>query len=237
MHQSPYHYQGMTLGRAALVAGLTYLVLSCSPYAEYQYGKLVVSGHVDQTMRNITSHGGQFGAVICCYLLNFVGDLIMAWSLFVLLAPVNQALARLMAWLQLMYAAVGFAAVLHLVVVFNLLHTPAYRVAFGATQLPAQVQLLLSSFRSDYSVSLLLFGLHLVLLGWLVYHAGYIPKLIGPLLVVNGLGWVINGIQPYLFPQVPLDYLPVTFFGELVFMFWLLLRGWKIREPIPASAA
>ena len=51
------------------------------------------------------------------------------------------------------------------------------------------------------------------------------------LLVINGLGYVVNGVGVYVLPGVSLAYLPVTFFGELVFMVWLLIRGWKLAEP------
>jgi hypothetical protein len=80
-------------------------------------------------------------------------------------------------------------------------------------------------------MSLVIFGIHLVLLGVLIFRSGYIPRFIGILLVINGLGWMIDRLRLYLFPNAPLGFLFITFFGELVFMFWLLIRGWKIREP------
>jgi hypothetical protein len=50
-------------------------------------------------------------------------------------------------------------------------------------------------------------------------------------LVINGFGWMIDRLRLYLFPDAPLGFLFITFFGEMVFMFWLLIRGWKIKEP------
>jgi hypothetical protein len=76
-----------------------------------------------------------------------------------------------------------------------------------------------------------IFGIHLVLIGVLIYRSRYIPRLIGILLVINGLGWMIDRLRLYLFPDAPLGFLFITFFGELVFMLWLLIRGWKIQEP------
>jgi hypothetical protein len=57
-------------------------------------------------------------------------------------------------------------------------------------------------------------------------------QIIGVLLAINGLGWMIDSLRPYLFPTTHLGFVFITFFGELVFMFWLLIRGWKIQEPI-----
>jgi hypothetical protein len=42
---------------------------------------------------------------------------------------------------------------------------------------------------------------------------------------------MVNSLGPYLYPHANLDPLFVTFFGEVVFMLWLLIMGWRIREP------
>src|ERR1035438_5246021 len=75
---------------------------------------------------------------------------------------------------------------LNLVTVYRLLTTPEYLGSFGSGPLHAQANLLLHSFRYDWSISLVIFGIHLVLLGCLIYHSGYIPKIIGFLLILNG---------------------------------------------------
>jgi len=49
--------------------------------------------------------------------------------------------------------------------------------------------------------------------------------------VIDGLEWVIDGLHPYLYPNAHLGFLFITFFGELVFLLWLLIRGWKIKDP------
>jgi hypothetical protein len=134
-----------------------------------------------------------------------------------------------------MYTAIAFFAALNLVHVYRLLVSPDYLTVFGAGPLHAQVQFLLRSFRYDWSIALVIFGIHLILLGCLIYCSGYIPKSLGILLVIDGLGWMIDSLQPYLFPNASLGFLFITFFGELLFMLWLLSRGWKIREPTAQS--
>jgi len=97
---------GITLRQAALVAGFTYL-LNPVTYAEYVYPKLVIPGNIAQTAQNISAHGGLFLAAIFCYLISFIGDVVLAWALYVLLAQVNRSLSLLAAWFQLVYAAVA----------------------------------------------------------------------------------------------------------------------------------
>jgi hypothetical protein len=45
------------------------------------------------------------------------------------------------------------------------------------------------------------------------------------------LGWEIDSLSPYLYPTTHLRFLFITFLGELVFVLWLLIRGWKIQDP------
>lgn len=227
--------RGITLRQAALIAGLAYLLDPVS-YAEFTlYPKLVIPGHIDQTVANITTHGGAFVAMMLCYFLNFIEDIVVAWALYVLLAPVNRAISLLAAWLRMIYAALALVATLNLVTVYRMLTTPEYSTVFGANALHAQVDLLLHSFRYGYAFVLIIFGLHLCLLGYLVFRSGYtgwISKAVGVLLVVPGIGWIVYELGPYLYPNANLDWLFYTFFGELVFMLWLLIGGWRIKEPV-----
>ena len=96
-------------------------------------------------------------------------------------------------------------ACLHLVTVYRLVTTPDYLALFGSGPLQAHVQLLLRSFRYG-SVSLVIFGIHLALLGCLIYRSGYIPRIIGVLLFYDGLGWVVASLQPYFYPNTPLGF-------------------------------
>jgi hypothetical protein len=224
----------LTLRQAALIAGFAYL-LNPVTYAEYVYPKLVITGNAEQTVQNISTHGGLFLAALFCYLVSFIGDVVIAWALYVLLAPVNRSLSLLTAWFQLVYAAVALGGLLNMVSVFRLLNTPEYLTLFGSSQLRGQVYFLVNSFQYDWAISMLLFGIHLVLLGYLIYRSGYIPRILGILLAVDGFGWVINCLRPYLFPNAHLGYLFIAFLGELFFMLWLLIRGWKIREPTADS--
>ena len=223
----------MTLRQAALTAGFAYLFNPVS-YAEASlYPKLVIAGDIEQTTRNISAHGHLFLAAILCYLINFIGDIVVAWALYVLLAPVHRSISLLAAWFQLVYAGIGLVGVSKLVAAYNLLNMPDYLAAFGAGPLHAQVMLLLHSFRYDWALGLVLFGIHLILVGWLIFRSGYVPKILGILLVINGVGWVIDSVGPYFFPNANFGFTFATFFGEVFFMLWLLIRGWKIKDPEP----
>ena len=223
--------EGLTLRQAALVAGFAYL-LSPVTTAEFSiYPKLIIPGNIEQTFQNIAVHRVLFATAILCYVITFIEDVVIAWALYILLVPVHRSLSLLTAWFRLLYTAIAIFAVLNLVTVYRLVNTPDYLTFFEPVALRAQVKLLLNSFRYDWSISLAIFGIHLVLLGYLIYRSTYIPRILGIVLIIDGLGWVIDSLQPYFYPNAHLGFLFVTFLGELWFMLWLLIRGWKIQEP------
>jgi len=228
-------HDGISLRQAALIAGLGLLVMTiAAPFAEFfVYSKLVVAGDIETTVQNIRSRSGFYLAGIFAYLIVFIMDVVVAWALYVLLIPVNRSLALLTAWFRLVYTVAAFFAMLKLVTVYRLLNTPDFAALFGPEQLLAQVKLQLNTFRYEWGFSLILFGIYLLMLAWLVYRSGYIPKFLGILLAIAGLGWIVYEVSPFLLPGVDLGFLFITFMGETVFMLWLLIRGWKISEPAP----
>jgi hypothetical protein len=146
--------EGLTLRQAALIAGFAYLL---SPVTTAEFSimpKLVIPGNIEQTVQNLSARSGHFVAAILCYLITFLEDVVLedvviAWALYVLLAPVNKSLSLLTAWFRLIYTAVALVGWLNLVTVYRLLTRPDYLTLFGTTPLHAQVQLLLRSFRDD----------------------------------------------------------------------------------------
>jgi hypothetical protein len=222
---------GLTLRGAALVAGFAYLLMPVAIAEFYINPKLMVPGNIEQTAHSIVVHGRLFVAAVLCYLITLILDVVIAWALYVLLAPVNRSVSLLTAWFRLIYTVIALFSLLNLTTVYRILHTPVYLTTFGSGPLHAQVLLLLNSYRWDWSISLIIFGIHLGLLGCLIYRSGYIPKVVGILLVIDGLIWVVNPLQPYLFPNARLKFLFPISFVELILPVWLVIRGWKIQEP------
>lgn len=223
--------QGISLRQAALVVGFTYL-LNTTVLAEHLFGRLVVSGNPDETFRNLASHRGTFAGAILAYLFNFLGDIVFAWARYYLLAPVNRAVSLLAAMVQLVYACLALFATMHLITVWNLVYAPEYQRLFGTAQLQAQIDLLLNAFRSEWSLSLAFFGFQLMLVGWLIFKSTYVPRAIGILLLVNGLGWMIDSLGPYVAPSINLNYVQISLCGELVFMLWLWFKAWSLPAEI-----
>lgn len=235
MSQAPPSREGVTLRRAALIAGLCMLIGVGVPIAESVLRpRLIVPGNIEETVRRISTEQGLVVTFIFAYFVAFVADVVIAWALYVLLAPVSRELSMLTSWFRLVYAVIALGALLNLANVYRMLHGPQ-DPAHSAEQLNAQVLSLVNAFSWEWGLGLVVFGVHLVLLGYLVYRSEYIPRPVGAALVVAGLGYCIYYLQPYLYPgrDLPFIFLAFTGLGELVFLLWLLLRGWRIREPTP----
>lgn len=233
------HEQGITLRQAALTAGFAGLIMLATPFAEFLvYPKLLIPGNIEATARNIVANQGLFLAEMFAYLITFICDVLVAWALYVLLSPVNRSLSLLTAWFRLVYTVIALFALLKLATVFRILTTPDYLTVVGPDQLHAQVQLLLKSFKYEWSMGLVLFGIHLGLLAYLVYRSGYIPRILGVFLAIAALGYPIYYLSPYLYPNAKPGFIMIAFSGsgELIFTLWLLVRGWKIREQPTAHA-
>jgi hypothetical protein len=226
--------QGITVRQAALVVVIGLLATTFGvPIAEFViWPNIVDPANIEQTVRNIRANEGAFLFASFAYLAGFVGDVLVAWALYYLLRPVSRPLAALTAAFRAVQAVVAIGAVLNLFTAFRVLQSESL-AALGADQLHAQVLVLLSSFGYEWSLALVIFGIHLGLLGYLVYRSGYIPRLVGIALAIAGIGYIVYNLRPYLYPDAEIGFVFAAFAGELVFLVWLAIWGWRIREPIP----
>lgn len=220
-----------SLRSAALISGLAILIMAiAAPFAElYVYPMLVVPGNAAETAKNIMANESLFRSAIFSYLITFIADIVAAWALYVLFKPVSESLSLLTSWFRLVYTVIALVAMLDLLTVLRLLDPSEYLKVFTPDQLNAQVMFSLGTFKKSWNFGILFFGIHLGLLGYLVFRSKYIPRTIGILVIISGLGYLITSLRPF-FPDMITDFAKFTFFGELIFMFWLLIRWPKIKE-------
>ena len=226
---------GMRVRTAAIVTGVTYL-LNPVTFAEAYAMPHLIAASPAQTVATIAIHPHLFSAAILCYAVSVLVDVVIAWSLYVLLAPINQALALLGSLLQLTYAAVWLAVISNLGVLYRLVCVSDYARQISPAELPTQAALLLSGYRSGWGLGLIFFGLHLVVTGWLMARSKYLPHWLGWLLFLDGWAWVADNLSIYLYPGASTSFLNVFFAVELIFMIWLLGWGWRVQEPELGSA-
>jgi hypothetical protein len=189
---------------------------------------LVTPGDAAATTRDIVASDGMFRFGVATLYLVVVLDAIVAWALFRVFSPVNVDLSRLAAWFRLVYTGVLTVAVSQLAGIPGLLNSGAYSEAFGAEQLQGQVLLRTEAFDDIWMAGLILFGVHLLIIGYLAYASGYVPRVLGVLLVIAGVGYAFDSFVTVFSDGSPFAISTVTFLGEFLLGLWLLIRGRRI---------
>ncbi len=90
---------------------------------------------------------------------------------------------------------------------------------------PDQALRAIDAYTTIWQVGLILFGVHLLLIGFLAYRSGFVPKIFGILLVIAGLGYLADGFGTVLIPDYSISIGQFTFVGEVALIFWLLISG------------
>lgn len=216
--------------QAALVAGFGLLLMVIlAPFAIlFVFQSLIVPEDAAETANNIMASEGLFRIAIGSLIIVAILDVVVALGLYVVFKPVNKSLSLLAAWFRLVYAAIFAIALVNLFNGLELLGGADYLTVFEPDQLHAQVMLSINEFNNGWDIGLIIFGLHLLVLGYLVYKSGFFPRILGILVIIASLGYLIDSFGELLFPN---NYNVVitgfTFIGEVLLIFWLFWRGIK----------
>lgn len=234
------------MGRASVIAGLAIVLMTgLAAFANFVVlDGLVTPGDAAQTATAILGAEGTFRLGVASLLVVAVLDLTVAWALYAVFRPVHGDVALLAGWFRAVFAGVFVVAISQLAGVLPLLHAGDSATAFTTEQYSAQALLGVEAFYDIWDGALILVGLHLVLLGYLVYRSsavpsyrsGYVPKGLGVLLAVAGVGYVVDSFGRVLFAGYALDVAAFTFVGEVLPILWLFAYGRRVSvDGEPAS--
>ena len=215
--------------RPALVAGTGLLAMAVLAPARFGViQRLATPGDATRTAGHILASAGLFRLGIAALAAVVILDIVVAWALLKFFEPVHKGLATLAAWLRISYAAIFAVAVSQLMGVLPLLSNTRHLTALGVGRRQTEALLKIQDYQDIWKVSLILFGLYLVLLGYLACKSGYVPRLLGVLLVIAGGGYLLDSIAGLLTASYTASVSSFTFIGEALFMLWLLLKGRKV---------
>jgi hypothetical protein len=122
------------------------------------------------------------------------------------------------------------AVLLYLVNILQLISGAGTTVSPESEQLQSQVLHLLEQFNRGWDLSMIVFGFHLLIIGYLIFRAGYMKRILGILLILASIGYLIDGFGQILSPEYHGTIALYTFIGELVLIFWLLIKGGKVES-------
>ena len=192
-------------------------------------GRLVVAGNAAATAANILGHERLFLLGFASSLIGVAFHIAWAFLLYELLRPVSRSLSLLAAFVVLVDCAIqAFTSLLHLAPLL---------IPQGGSSLsaftPEQLRALALMF--------LKFGFWCVLTGYLIFRSTFLPRALGVLLAISGLGWVTYLSPPlaqHLFPFIA----AASALGEIPLELWLIVMGvnaqrWKEQGQRSMKAA
>src|SRR5919199_5120052 len=220
----------------AKVAGVIWLIVAIlAPFAEFFVRqRLIVPGNVAATADNIVASESLFRAGFASDLVVFVIEVGLAAVLFVLFRPVSPILALVMSFARLAMVTILGLNLLNMFTALQLLTGPEYAAAFDQPQLQSLAYVFLNAQSYGYALGMAFFGLHLGVLGYLVYRSGFLPRILGILMVLSALGYLADSFTGFLVPQYS-DTLAVVvvvtaLIGELPLTLWLLVKGVNVER-------
>ena len=220
--------------RVARTAGVLYLlVVGCGIIGAILADVVLVPGDTAASVDRIMASGFIFRLGYVFLLTRLVFLTLLVLALHKLFGPVNRDVAAAMVAFVLISNAVimvslvlGYSAPL-------LLTSSDYSGLYTDEQWLAQVQFFLNlQVQGDRAAQI--FSLWVILLGFLMLKSGYVPRLLGILMMIAGAGYVADFLVFFFIPQADVQIAGYAFLAEVAFPFWLLIKGvdvgvWRSR--------
>ena len=227
--------------KTARIAGALYLSMAIpAPFSLlYLPGKLIVPGNAAATASNILGSEALFRLGIVAELASAIIFLFLVMALYRLLSGVNQNHARLMVGLVLVSVAITFANMVNNIAALILARGADFLSVFDKPQREALALLFLRLHGQGNLVNQIFWGLWLLPFGVLVMRSRFLPRILGVLLIVNGVAYVVISLTSLLLPRygnVIFNASLPALLGELWIMLWLVIKGVNVQR-LPAAAA
>jgi hypothetical protein len=221
-----------SINKTARLAGFLYFIYIVVHVFSDVIGrsKIIVFGDAAATARNIVASAWQFRIGFMLDLFAAVLFLLTAWALYVLLQPVNKNLALLFLLLNLGGVAIQCASDLFLPASQLVLSGADYLKVFQTDQLQALAMSFLYLYKNGFMIAQIFYGAWLLPLGYLVFKSGFLPRILGIVLMIHCATWLMTSLQFFLFPGFDvITYVsyPLGFIAEFGLTLWLLIKGVK----------
>jgi len=210
----------------ARLAGLLYLIVIVAGIIAQMVigGRLIVDGNAALTATNILAHKDLFQLGFTVYLIEMTCQIAQTALFYILLKPVSRNVAFLALLFGLIGCTIKTLSRLFYISPLLVLGDSQYLSVFSAEQLQALALLLLDVNSQAAGMALAFFGLSTLLNGYLIIRSTFLPRILGVLSVLGGLGWLTFFYPPLgnqLFPYILL----LALIGSLSHIIWLLVKG------------
>jgi len=225
----------------ARITGVFYLLTMLTGiFAQgFVSGRLVVDGDATATATNILTHKSLFQLGFAVYLIEMACQVAITALFYDLLKPAGRSVSLVAAFLGLAGCVIKTVSRLFYVAPLFILGGAHYLSAFNSEQLQALALLFLKVNDHGAGIALVFFGFYALLTGYLIIRSTFLPRILGVLSVLGGLGWLT-----FLYPPLGYRLFPyVAAFGLLgatALILWLLVFGvneqrWKEQASVAGN--
>ena len=230
-----------SLKKTARGAGILYIIMAVFLIFSGMYvdPKLYVPGDAVSTVSNILASAWLFRLGFVGNLVGYILNLFLVLALYNLFKSVDKGQARLMVILIVGGVSIAFLNMLNQYAPILLFSGAGHLSAFNPAQLQTLSMVFLDMYNHGTMIAEIFWGLWLIPLGLLVYKSGFIPKVLGVLLIVGCFGHLISFLSTFLFPEYRAILIPIAetvMIGEMPIFLWLLIKGVKDQQPSTRNA-
>lgn len=224
---------GATAQNYARIGGVLFLLsIVAGGFGEFfAPSQIIVPGSATATAHNIAAANLLYRLGFASYLVEALCDLALTLVFFVLLRPVSPSLALLVAFIRIVSTATFAFSELFYFAPTLILSGAEYLKTFSPEQLQTLALLSFRIYGLGAGVFMVFYGVAQILLGYLMFRSDYLPKALGTLLALGGLGFVARSFALVLAPTYASQFLllPTVLAGVLL-TGWLLVRGIDVRQ-------
>ena len=214
-------------------AGLLYLIIAvCGGFSMgYVPSVIVVAGDAATTAAHLLANQRLFGIGVFADVIVMLTEVVLTVMLFVMFKPVSPTLSLIAMVSRLTMVVVMAVNLLVHIMPLVLLRGADHLHAFAPEQLRAMALVLIEAHQYGIYVWDIFFGVHLGLLGYLIYKSGCFPRILGASMSIGSLGYFLEDLVKVTFvhngalAKFVIALLVVATISELSFAFWLLIKG------------
>lgn len=221
-----------SIQKSARIAGILYLLMAPLGAFGILYipTNFIVPDDAVATATNILADPWTFRLSTVSALVTQVIQIFLALYLYRLLKAAHKPLATLMVIFVLL--AVPMAMLndgLHFAVL-QLLSGTEYLTTFTVEQRQTLALFLLEWHETGVQIAGIFWGLWLFPMGYAIFKSGYLPRVIGILLMIGCFGYLFDSFTALLLPDFGFTVAQFTFIGELLLPLWLLIKGVNVER-------